>query len=89
MFGFCAMGSASNVGDLFIYSLHRVFSFFVVSFFLSFLYVVLLDLAPPFALIFFGAAAAAAGRVSLCKWSISGARLVECVERNGSPRCGR
>ena len=48
------MGSASNVGDLFIYSLHRVFLFFVVSFFLRFLCIVLLDLAPPFALICFG-----------------------------------
>ena len=48
------MGSASNVGETFISSLHRVFSFFVVSFFLRFLYIVLLDLAPPFALIFFG-----------------------------------
>ena len=76
------MGSASNVGDLFISSLHSVFSLFVVSFFLRFLYIVLLDLAPPFALICSGAAAAAAGRVSLCKWSISGAVLDECVERN-------
>ena len=48
------MGSASNVGEAFISSLHRVFSFFVVSFLLRFLYIVLLDLAPPFALIFFG-----------------------------------
>ena len=48
------MGSASNVGETFIYSLHRVFSFFVVSFSLRFLYIVLLDLAPPCALIFFG-----------------------------------
>ena len=53
-FGFCAMGSASHVGETFISSLHRVFSFFVFSFFLSFIYIVLLDLAPPFALIFFG-----------------------------------
>ena len=58
------MGSASNVGESFIFSLRRVFLFFVVSFSLRFLYIVLLDLAPPFALIFSGAAAAAAGRVS-------------------------
>ena len=48
------MGSASNVGEPFISSLHRIFSFFVVSFSLRSLYIVLLDLAPPFALIFFG-----------------------------------
>ena len=48
------MGSASNVGETFISSLHRVFSFFVVSFSLRSLYIVLLDLAPPVALIFFG-----------------------------------
>ena len=58
------MGSASNFGETFISSLHRVFLFFVVSFFLRSLYIVLLDLAPPFALIFSGARAAAAGRVS-------------------------
>ena len=58
------MGSASNVGETFVYSLPPVISFFVVSFSLRFLYIVLLDLAPPFALIFSGAAAAAAGRVS-------------------------
>ena len=48
------MGAASNVGESFISSLHRIFSFFVVSFSLRSLYIVLLDLAPPFALIFFG-----------------------------------
>ena len=48
------MGSASNVGEPIISSLHRIFSFFVVSFSLRSLYIVLLDLAPPFALIFFG-----------------------------------
>ena len=69
-FCFCAMGSASNVGDLFISSLHRIFSVFVVSFFLRSLYIVLLDLAPPFALILSGAAAAAGGRVGLCKRTI-------------------
>ena len=77
------MGSASNVGEPFISSLHRIFSFFVVSFSLRFLYIVLLDLAPPFALIFSGAAAAAAGRVSLCKRTIPGAVCDECLERNG------
>ena len=63
-FVFCAMGFASNVGETFISSLHRILPFFVVSFSLRSLYIVLLDLAPPFALIFSGAAAAAAGRVS-------------------------
>ena len=50
------MGSASNVGEPFIRTLHRIFSFFVVSFSLRFLYIVLLDLdlAPLLALIFFG-----------------------------------
>ena len=48
---------------------------FSLSLFLRFLYIVLLDLAPPFALFFSGAAAAAAGRVSLCKGTVSGAAI--------------
>ena len=50
------MGSASGAGETFIYSLPPVFSFFVLSFSLPlrFLYIVLLDLDPPFAQIVFG-----------------------------------